>query len=213
MLHNLINDMIISIIYKVARKLKTIVVNFFDNINCWWMLKGNNVKFKNYRSSGVPYISVAREGKCVIGDNFKMNNGIMGVGSSIGLYQRCVILVQKDAELIIGDNTGMSNATIVCHHNIAIGSNVKIGRAVCIYDTDFHSLDPNIRKSKEDIKHKAKKPVTICDNVFIGAQSLILKGVTIGENSIVGAGSVVAKSIPANQIWAGSPAKFIKEVN
>ncbi len=154
---------------------------------------------------------VAMKGKMSIGRNFAMNNGIKG--NPIGCYQRCTFVVDRDAELTIGENVGVSQAAIICHHKITIGNDVKIGGGVCIYDTDFHSLDPNIRKSKEDIKHKVKKPVIICDNAFIGAQSLILKGVTIGENSIVGAGSVVAKSIPANQIWAGNPAKFIKEIN
>ena len=62
------------------------------------------------------------------------------------------------------------------------------------------------------MKHRAEKPVAICDNAFIGAKSIILKGVTIGENSVIGAGSVVTKSVPANQIWAGNPAKFIREI-
>ena len=56
------------------------------------------------------------------------------------------------------------------------------------------------------------KPVHIKENVFIGAHSIILKGVVIGENSIIGAGSVVTKSIPSNQIWAGNPAKYIRNV-
>ena len=46
---------------------------------------------------------------------------------------------------------------------------------------------------------------------FIGANAVICKGVSIGDNSIVGAGSVVTKDIPANEIWGGNPAKFIKE--
>ena len=60
--------------------------------------------------------------------------------------------------------------------------------------------------------HKKCAPVVIEDNVFIGARCIILKGVTIGENSVVGAGSVVTKSIPANEIWAGNPAKFIRKI-
>lgn len=86
-----------------------------------------------------------------------------------------------------------------------------MGAGVSVFDTDFHSLDPNVRKSSEDMKHKAKAPVVIHDNVFISAHS-ILKGVTIGKNSIIGAGSVVAKSILGNQIWAGNPAKYIRNV-
>ena len=60
------------------------------------------------------------------------------------------------------------------------------------------------------MKNRAEKPVVIGNDVFIGAKSIILKGVTIGENSVIGAGSVVTKSVPANQIWAGNPAKFIR---
>lgn len=48
--------------------------------------------------------------------------------------------------------------------------------------------------------------------MLIGAQAIVCKGVSIGDNSIVGIGSVVTKSIPANQIWAGNPARFIREI-
>ena len=80
-----------------------------------------------------------------------------------------------------------------------------------MYTSDFHSLDSNIRASKEDIKHRKSSPVVIEDNAFIGARCIILKGVTIGKNAIVGAGSVVTKSIPANEIWAGNPARPIRK--
>jgi acetyltransferase-like isoleucine patch superfamily enzyme len=52
----------------------------------------------------------------------------------------------------------------------------------------------------------------IKDNVFIDAFSIILKGVTIDENSIIGVASIVNKNIPDNQILAGNPAKFIREI-
>ena len=87
-----------------------------------------------------------------------------------------------------------------------------LGGGTSVYTTDFHSLDPTIRASNEDMKHRKFAPVVIGDNVFVGAKCIILKGVTIGENSIIGAGSVVTKSIPANEIWAGNPAKFIRKI-
>ena len=52
--------------------------------------------------------------------------------------------------------------------------------------------------------------VIINENVWVGAQSIILPGVTIGPDSIIGAGSVVKKDVEANTIVAGNPAKFIK---
>ncbi|MDP1817342.1 MAG: acyltransferase [Leadbetterella sp.] len=137
-----------------------------------------------------------------------MNNGIKG--NPIGCYDSCTIFVDKGASLRIGENVGISQTALICHQSITIGNNVKIGGGTKIFDTNFHSLDPKIRNSKEDLENKLKKPVIIQDNVFIGAYSIILKGVIIGENSIIGAGSIVTKSIPSNQIWAGNPAKFIR---
>ena len=46
----------------------------------------------------------------------------------------------------------------------------------------------------------------------IGANATILAGVTIGENAMIGAGSVVTKDVPANTVWYGNPAKFVREV-
>ena len=169
------------------------------------------MEYQDFRTSGIPYIMIARGGKCRIGKGFAMNNGIKG--NPIGCYQRCTLFVDRNCELIIGNDVGMSQAALICKMSICIGNNVKIGGGVCIYDTDFHSLNPEIRRSKEDIQHAITKPVIIENNVFIGAHSIILKGVTIGENSIIGAGSVVAKSIPANQIWGGNPAKFIRIID
>ena len=112
----------------------------------------------------------------------------------------------------MGNNVSMISYRLWIYEGLTIGNNVKIGGGTCIYTTDFHSLDAKIRCSSEDMHHRKCAPVSIHDNVFIGAHSIILKGVTIGENSIIGAGSVVTKSVPANQIWAGNPAKFIREI-
>jgi acetyltransferase-like isoleucine patch superfamily enzyme len=140
-----------------------------------------------------------------------MNNGLKG--NPIGRPQPCLFFVDKEAELIIGKNVGISSTALVAHKSITIGDNVMIGGGVCIYDTDFHSINPSIRSNPLlDRKFENKKPIKICDNVFIGAHSTILKGVTIGENSVIGACSVVTKSIPPNEIWAGNPARFINKL-
>lgn len=51
--------------------------------------------------------------------------------------------------------------------------------------------------------------VTIGNNVFVGAGSIILPGVKIGDNSVIGAGSIVTKDVPTNMVYAGNPAKQI----
>lgn len=201
----------INLIYKILRRILNYISGNCNYLITYFILKGNNVKFSSFKMTGIPYVMVARGGKFIIGKNFIMNNGIKG--NPIGSYRKCTFFVDRGAELIIGDNVGISQTALICHKSIKIGNNVKMGGGVSVYDTDFHSLDPIIRKSNEDIKNRIEKPVDIKDNAFIGAHSIILKGVTIGENSIVGAGSVVTKSIPKNQIWAGNPAKFIKNVS
>lgn len=120
---------------------------------------------------------------------------------------------QGGGKIIIGKNVGISQTSLIAHNSdITIGDNVKIGGGTCIYTTDFHSIDPKCRASSYDINNAICKPVTIGNNVFIGARCMVLKGVSIGDDSIVGAGSIVTKSIPPRQIWAGNPAKFIKSI-
>jgi acetyltransferase-like isoleucine patch superfamily enzyme len=202
--------MLLNFVYKAFRKLYGFIQNKINHLFTLFLFKCNNVYFNSFYSNGIPYIMVARGGKLVIGNNFAMNNGIKG--NPIGSYRRCTFFVDRNAELIIGDNVGISQTALICHKSIKLGNNVKIGGGVSIYDTDFHSLDSEIRKSKDDIKNRVEKAVIVKDNAFIGAHSIILKGVTIGENSIIGAGSVVTKSVPDNQIWAGNPAKFIRNI-
>lgn len=203
--------MIISLIYKATRKVYFVSINLINKFRCHIIFLGNNVSYKSFQTQGIPFISIAIGGECSIGNHLVMNNGV--VGNPIGCFQPCTFFVDKGAKLIIGDNLGISQAALICHIGITIGNNVKIGGGACIYDTDFHSLDSKLRANSDtDFLNKVKSPVVIGDNVFIGTQSLILKGINIGENSIIGAGSVVTKDVPANEIWAGNPARFIREL-
>lgn len=172
--------------------------------------KGNGVCFANFRTNGIPYVMVSRGGKMSIGRHFAMNNGVKG--NPIGCYEKCTFFVGPKGSLTIGDNVGISQTALISIDNITIGNHVKIGGGTQIFTSDFHSLDPEIRKTPDDIKFRKTAPVSIGDNVFIGARSMILKGVTIGENSIIAAGSVVTKSVPSDQVWGGNPAKFIRNI-
>ena len=165
----------------------------------------------DFKTFGIPIISVSKRGKLRIGKNFSMNNKYYG--NIIGRQQPCIISVSQGAELIIGNNVGISSTAIICSKKIVIGNGVRIGGDTCIYDTDFHSLYTNERTNIPEITiNVKKKEVFIEDNVFIGASVTILKGVTIGKNSIIGACAVVSKNIPPNEIWAGNPARFISKV-
>jgi len=161
---------------------------------------GNNLKINGF-------LKVYGRGKLVIGNDVKINS--CESSNPIGGMTHCVISTAGDAKLTIGNNVGISNSALVCHKSITIGDNVLIGGSVKIYDTDFHSLDYSLR-GKKGMDKGNSKPVTIKNDAFIGAHSIILKGVTIGERSVIGAGSVVTKDVGNDEIWAGNPAKKVR---
>lgn len=99
------------------------------------------------------------------------------------------------------------NPTLLDVAKITIGDYVLLGPNVQLI-TATHPLNPTERASGLELGY----PITLGNHVWLGAGVIVLPGVTIGDNVVVGAGSVVTKDIPANQVVAGNPAKFIKEV-
>ena len=90
---------------------------------------------------------------------------------------------------------------------IHIGHNSMIAAGCVLSDSDWHGLYNRVRP------FRCTQPITLKDNVWLGARTIVCKGVTIGENSVVGAGSVVTRSIPDNCVAAGNPAKVVKTLN
>jgi len=166
-----------------------------------------NVSIKDYRIKGK--IKIYNQGNISIGKKFKANSGVNF--NPIGGDTILRLICHKNAKLIIGNNVGISNSTIVCSTVITIEDNVLIGGGCKIWDNDFHSLDFKIRGTKGDGNNTKRESITIKKNAFVGAGTTILKGVTVGENSIIAAGSIVTKVIPDGEIWGGNPAKFIKK--
>ena len=90
---------------------------------------------------------------------------------------------------------------------VTFGDYVFIGPNVC-FTTAEHAIDPEMRKAGIEIA----KPITVGNNVWIGAGSTVLAGVTVGDNSVIGAGSVVTDDIPANVVAVGVPCRPIREI-
>lgn len=172
------------------------------------ILKIQNVSYENTQINGI--ITISNSGTLTIGKNTKINSS--KIKNVIGGDTRTSFVVRKGAKLTIGKEVKISNSAFYCTESISIGDYAMIGGSCKFWDSDFHSLDAQVRRdTPNDGANSAV--ITIGVDVFIGGGSTILKGVTIGAKSIVAAGSVVSKNIPAGEIWGGNPAKFIRKIN
>ena len=145
--------------------------------------------------------------------SFGDNTWMYGTISAFPHNKDCIVSIGSDC--YIGDQT-----RIWVGKKIVIGDRVLIAHNVNIFDTTTHPIDKKIRAEHELIvKTKGmpeeqydtiyETPVTIGDDVWIGCNSIVLRGVTIGEGAIVSAGSVVTKDVPPNTMVAGNPAKVV----
>ena len=175
------------------------------------ILKMRGVKFgSGCRFSGVPSVKIVAGATVRIGDHVQICSRFDS--NSIGLSRPTNLSALKSGSYItIGDGSGMSGVSIVACCGITIGENVTIGAGACIWDTDFHPIDPQLRR-EHPTRDAVSKPIVIEDDVFIGANATILKGVTIGRQAVVGASAVVSKSVKAGDIVAGNPARTVGSV-
>lgn len=126
----------------------------------------------------------------------------IGHGSSVS--------VGKNGKLIIGDNFNISSSSsIICHNKIEFGTNNLLSWDIIVMDTDFHNYKVN------GIVKAWNGEVKVCDNVWIGMRSTILKDSYIPTETVVAANSVVSgdrlKNYNGNILIGGNPAKVIKE--
>lgn len=122
----------------------------------------------------------------------------------------------------------MRGVEIICPHNVCIGKNVYIGKNCAIYGYDTISIGENSLIARDTIiltrghifNHPTTPireqgynaaPISIGNDVWIGARVTILPGVKIGNGSVVAAGSIVNKDVPEYTVVGGSPAKTIKQ--
>lgn len=192
---------------KVKKNMSQIQIPVWGIINRIGFILNGVSCGKGLRSRGKIYIYNGDLGRVHIGKNVCLNSADWAnpIGSGNHIW---IQMVGRESSLSIGDETGISNTAITCAKRVEIGKHCLIGSGCKIYDTDFHVLP--IQGKEKRIK---SAPIIIGDRVFIGAGSIILKGVRIGENSMVGTGSVVVKDIPANEVWAGNPARFLYKLD
>lgn len=124
------------------------------------------------------------------------------------VYAGSRINVNAGAKLSLGSGYMNHECVIDCFDSISIGHHVVISERVVLRDSDNHSIQDMEAISSDESAVTA--PIVIGDHVWVGMNTIVLKGVTIGEGAVVAAGSVVNKDVPPHCLVAGVPAKVVK---
>lgn len=184
---NIINTIIFRLSYAFCKNIR---LNAGFRINRW------------------PLIKVHKKALLVISDGVLLNSS--NYTYHINMHSKVKIMCDVEgAQINIGKNTRIHGTCIHAFKRIDIGQDCLIAANCQIFDSNGHNSLPNERRTNNG----EAKEIKIGDNVWIGANSIILPGVSIGSNSIIAAGSVVNKSVPAEHIAGGNPAKLIKRID
>lgn len=171
------------------------------------LLNSRYICLNIHHSSSIGMMNIQTKKNCVINiDEYSQVEGSISFD-------------KENATVSIGKRAFV-NASLIAAQKIEIGDDVLISWGVTIVDHNSHSISfsdraedvRNWRSGKKDWTHVKIAPIKISNKVWIGFNSIILKGVTIGEGSVVGAGSVVTKDVPAWTIVGGNPAHIIREI-
>jgi len=185
----------------------------------WWrgvipvLVSRSGVKFgKNVTFMGMPIISMKPDSQIVIGDRASLCS--VSEFTALGVNHPVVLrTLRTGARIEIGEDTGISGASICAASEVRIGKQCLFGANVVISDTDFHAIKPENRRYNNQPEDISVASIYIGNNVFIGTGAIILKGVRIGDNSVVGAGAIVTKNIPDNTIVVGNPSRIVGRLN
>ncbi|WP_313803787.1 acyltransferase [Flavobacterium sp.] len=128
----------------------------------------------------------------------------------INMHSPCKLMADREgASIIIGNHSRIHGTCIHAYKSITIGDNCLIAANTQIMDGNGHALSfPEVENRIRTTDYGI--PIVIEDNVWIGANCIILGGTRIGKGTVISAGSVVKGDIPPMSIYGGNPAKLIK---
>ena len=160
-------------------------------------------------------------------DNFgrfrsKQDPGLI-LGDRVRVYTWTTFNVEPSKVIEVGSDSILVGAIFMCRERITVGEHVVISYNVTIADSDFHPIDPDLRKQDAianspfgDRLQRPKivsQPVVIEDNAWLGIGSIVLKGVRIGRGARVGAGAVVTSDVQPGMFVVGNPARPVGGTN
>ncbi len=197
-------------IFGKLRKYRLLIFSFFSTKISYFLFVFKGLRLgSKCKFYGVPIVKRAYNSKILIGSKCSFRSDKSS--NLIGLNRKCIISTFGEKSIIkIGNNSGFSGTVIGAANSITIGDNVLSGANVLITDFDWHPINPIKRHTSDGVKNA---PIVIGNNVWLGINTVVLKGVTIGDNTVIGANSLVVSDIPANVIAVGNPCKILKDLD
>jgi acetyltransferase-like isoleucine patch superfamily enzyme len=128
----------------------------------------------------------------VVGDGCRLNKLVRFAGPGV---------------VRVGPDCLINGSWIGCWTTITIGAGSLLSDCELV-DNTFHNLDPDRRHAPPSPGTRA--PITVGENVWIGAGAMVMKGVTIGADSVVGAATVVRSDVPGRVVVIGNPHRIVK---
>lgn len=165
----------------------------FIKIFIYKIINFNRISFKYIPKMNCSFrIAMKRNTKFIVGKNFRTRNNV-----SFRIY--------NEGRVTVGNNCFFNDGcSINCQKKIEIGNNLICGQNVMFFDHD-HDY-------KNDINNFVRDEIKIGNNVWIGANCIILKGVTIGDNAVIAAGTIIKNDIEGNKMVYQKRITAFKEV-
>jgi acetyltransferase-like isoleucine patch superfamily enzyme len=185
---------LISKIFRYLENQRKLFLCFFRILKLKLLYPGISIDFKTKIQNNCTIV-------CVKGGKLTILNSHISTGTQIVADENSILSIYSS---FVG-----RNCVISAKEKIIINENCLIAEMVVIRDQD-HAIDLN--EANENRENFNIAPIEINENVWIASKATILRGVTIGKFSVVAASAVVTKVIPPYEVWAGIPAKFIREI-
>ncbi|MEC2054484.1 acyltransferase [Peribacillus psychrosaccharolyticus] len=203
------------------RKIKLFQLMFFSNIKLMF------IKFLNLNSVSYNYLSfinpklkiniigkrakltIGKKARIESGGSLRVSNGYISLGDFVDFKENTVIEANKGT-VKIGNSVFLNrNCSIISCERIEIGEGTSLGANVLIYDHD-HIY---VREGSQPWNEIKSSPVIIGKNVWIGANTVILRGTKIGDNAVIAAGSVIKGEIPSHTLAYQERNTVFKEIS
>lgn len=183
----------------VSKLFTTFIICLYKRVNIG---RGTIVYYKS------SIVNLSKKGSINIGDGCLIGRSSIGYHAGMPFFTS---ILNDGVESIVkvGCNCRINGAYIHAKKCITLGNNCVVASGVSIIDSNGHETYSSNRTAGVD----TPESVAIGDNVWIGLNSIVLKGTTIGNNSIVSAGSVVKGKFPENCLISGNPGNIVKYLN